>query len=101
MKFILTAELPLEPFNTLVRNGKVGGILNKIQDAIRPEAVYFTEMDGKRCGIYIVNIQDASELPHYAEPFFLNFQAVCKFRMVMTPDDLKKAGLEELGRKWA
>ena len=98
---MLTVELPVEPFNTLVRNGKVGAILNRIQEAIRPEAVYFAEVDGRRCGIYIINLQDASEIPFYAEPFFLNFQAECKFRPVMTSEDLKKAGLEDLGRKWA
>lgn len=101
MKFMLTVAMPNEPFNSLVRNGKVGGILNRINDSIRPEATYFTEIDGKRTGVYIVNLQDVSEIPHYAEPFFLNFQAECRFRPVMTPEDLKKSGLDDLGKKWS
>jgi hypothetical protein len=36
-----------------------------------------------------------------AEPFFLNFNATCKFRIVMSPEDLQKSGLETLGQTWA
>jgi hypothetical protein len=37
MKMLLTVEFPLEPFNSLVRNGKVGEIIGRILDAIKPE----------------------------------------------------------------
>jgi hypothetical protein len=40
-------------------------------------------------------------VPSFAEPFFLNFNADCRFRIVMSPEDLGRAGLEELGKKWA
>ena len=101
MKMLLTVELPHEPFNTLVRNGTAGPILERILEGIKPEAVYFTEQDGTRCGIFLINIQNASEIPTFSEPFFLNFQANCKFRIVMSPEDRQKAGLAELGKKWA
>ena len=35
-----------------------------------------------------------------AEPFFLLFNADVEFLPTLTPDDLQKAGLDELGRKW-
>ena len=38
--------------------------------------------------------------PALAEPWFLTFGAEVEFRVVMLPDDLKKAGLDELGKKW-
>jgi hypothetical protein len=101
MKMLLTVEFPLEPFNSLVRNGKVGEIIGRILEAIKPETAYFTEQDGKRGGIFVVNIQTPSDVPSFAEPFFLNFQAECKFRILISPQDLQKAGLEELGKKWA
>jgi len=100
MRMMLTANIPHEPFNTLVREGKAGAILGKILDELKPEAVYFMEQNGRRCGVLIVNLTDVSKIPTFAEPFFLNFNADCRFRPVMTPDDLGKAGLEELGRKW-
>jgi len=100
MRMLLTVQFPVEPFNSLVKSGKAGQILGRILDTIKPEAAYFTEQDGMRSGIFVVNAQDQSEVPSFAEPFFLNFQATCRMRIAMSPDDLKKAGLEELGKKW-
>ena len=100
MKVLVTAELPPEPFNSLVRAGKAGELIQKILGEIQPEHVYFTELDGCRSTIMIVNMDSASEIPKIAEPFFLNFEADVRFRIVMTPEDLGKSGLDELGTKW-
>jgi hypothetical protein len=54
-----------------------------------------------RGGIFVINVQSPSDLPSFSEPFFLKFQANCKFRVLMSPDDLQKAGLETLGKEWA
>lgn len=101
MKMLLTVEIPHEPFNSLVKNGKAGEMIGHILETLKPEQAYFTEQDGKRGGIFVINVQSSSDVPSFAEPFFLNFQADCKFRILMSPEDLKKAGLEQLGKKWA
>lgn len=101
MKMLLTVEIPHEPFNSLVRSGKAGETIGRILEAIKPETAYFTEQDGTRGAFFVVDVQNPSDVPRFAEPFFLNFQANCKFRILMSPDDLQKAGLEELGKKWA
>lgn len=101
MKMLLTVEFPPEPFNSLVRSGNVGEIIGRILETIKPETAYFTEEDGKRGGIFVVDVQAPSDVPVFAEPFFLNFHANCKFRILMSPDDLQKAGLKEIGKKWA
>ena len=101
MKMLLTVAMPHEPFNSLVRNGKAGEILGRILETIKPETAYFTEQDGRRGGIFVVDVQNPWDVPALAEPFFLNFQADCKFRILMSPQDLQKAGLEEIGKKWA
>lgn len=100
MKMLLTAEFPLEPFNSLVRSGKVGEIIGRILETIKPEAAYFTEQNGKRCGIFVIDVKKSSDVPSFSEPFFLNFDASCKFRIAMSPEDLGNAGLEALGKKW-
>ncbi|MBD9561659.1 MULTISPECIES: panthothenate synthetase [Pseudomonas] len=100
MKMLLMVEFPHEPFNALVRSGKVGEIMNRVLETIKPEATYFTEQDGMRSGIFLIDVEDPSEIPGYAEPFFLNFQANCKFRVVMSAQNLQDAGLEELGKAW-
>ena len=100
MKMLLTVEIPHEPFNSLVRSGKVGEIMAHILETIKPEVAYFTEQGGKRGGVFIINLNNPSEVPSFAEPFFLHFQADCKFRIAMTPEDLQKAGLEKIGKMW-
>ncbi len=101
MKMLLTVEFPPEPFNSLVRNGKVGEVIGRILDAIKPETAYFTDQDGKRGAIFAVDVKTPSDVPFFAEPFFLNFQATCKFHILMSPEDLQKAGLDDLGKKWS
>ena len=101
MKMLLTVEFPIEPFNSLVRSGKVGEILGRILETIKPEMAYFTEQDGNRGGIFVVNVKDPSDVPVFAEPFFLQLNASCRYRILMSPEDLQKANLGDLGKKWA
>jgi len=58
------------------------------------------EEDGKRCAVLIIDVADQSRIPSFAEPFFLKFNAECRFRIAMVAEDLGKAGLEEIGKKW-
>ncbi len=52
MKMLLMVEFPHEPFNAHVRSGKIGEIMNRVLETIKPEATYFTEQDGMRSGIF-------------------------------------------------
>jgi hypothetical protein len=101
MRMLLEVTMPHEPFNSLVRQGVAGKKISEILDAIKPEAVYFSERDGRRGAVIIVDVADPSRIPVLAEPFFLAFNADVKFRIAMTPDDLKKSGIDALGKKWA
>ena len=101
MRMLIDFNFPLEPFNTLVRNGTVGQKIQQILEEIKPEAVYFSERGGKRGGIMIVDVADPSKVPAIAEPFFLTFNASVEFHIVMGPEELGRAGLDELGKKYA
>jgi hypothetical protein len=100
MRMLLSVTFPPEPFNTLVKEKRAGQLLNRILGELKPEAAYFTEQDGSRGGILILNLSDPSRVPFFAEPFFLNFNAACKFRIAMTAEDLAKAELDKLGEHW-
>ncbi len=100
MRMLMDVTFPLEPFNTMVKNGTAGQKLQQIMEDIKPEAVYFSARGGKRGAIIIVDIADPSRLPTFAEPFFLTFNATLEVHVVMAPEDLAKAGLEELGKKY-
>jgi len=100
MRMMLTAALPNEPFNSLVRAGTVGAIIQDILAQLKPEAAYFVEEHGTRCAVLIVDVPDQSRIPSYAEPFFLKFNATCRFRIAMVPEDLASADLDALGQRW-
>ncbi len=100
MKMLVNVICPIEPFNTMVRNGTAGEIIGRVIDEIKPESIYFTEIEGNRGAIMVVEVPDASAIPSIVEPWFLNFEANCEFSIAMTPDDLMRANLTELGDKW-
>jgi hypothetical protein len=100
MKMLLNVRFPHKEFNTDVRDGTIGSKMNRILETIKPEAVYFAEQCGRRSVLVVVDITQASQIPALAEPWFLGFNADVEFHPVMTPEDLSRAGLEELGKKW-
>ena len=101
MRTLMFLQFPIEPFNTLTRDGSVGAKMKAILDDIKPESAYFTAIDGHRGGVLVVDIQNASQIPALAEPWFLTFDAQVDFRIAMTPQDLGQADLDSLGKKWA
>ena len=101
MRMLMHVQFPLEPFNSAVRDGSVGPKIQKILEAIQPEAAYFSEHHGRRGGTFVVNVNSPSDVPAMAEPLFLTFNAEVEFRIAMTPEDLSLANLEALGKKWA
>jgi hypothetical protein len=100
MRMLMIAKNAPAKFNAGVRDGSSGKKLMKILEELKPEAAYFTEFEGKRSTVLVIDLKDASEIPKYAEPFFLSFESEVEFHPVMTPEDLGKAGLDELGKKW-
>jgi len=100
MRILMEATIPHEPFNAFVRDGTAGAKLKRILDEIKPEAVYFTDNDGKRSAVLVLEMSDASKIPALAEPWFLSFSADVRFRIVMTPADLQKSGIDQIGTRW-
>ena len=101
MQILVHAKFPTAEFNNALRAGTVEQTMGRILDETKPEAVYFTEYGGLRGAIMIFDISDQSQVPGICEPWFLAFNATVEFHIVMTPDDLRRAGLAELAKKWA
>jgi hypothetical protein len=100
MKMLMQVKFPHEPFNTLLKEGNASKIIRRILDDLKPESIYFTEQSGTRGAIAVIDVADSSRIPSFSEPFFINFNADCEFRIAMSPEDLEQSGLDELGRKW-
>lgn len=100
MRMLMHVDLPVETFNEAVRDGSAGEKIQRILEEIRPEAVWFSEENGQRGGIFVVDVAKPSDIPRLAEPFFLTFDADVRFRIAMSPEDMGAAGLDEIGEKW-
>jgi hypothetical protein len=92
MRHVLVIKLDTARANDAARAGRLGQTIGAILDEQKPEAVYFTEIDGVRTGIMVIDIPTASDIPRIAEPWFLAFDAKVGFHPTMVPADLEKAG---------
>ena len=101
MRMLLHVRIPHTEFNAAVRDGSVEKKIKQILEQTKPEAAYFTEYDGRRGAIMLININDPSEVPKFAEPWFLSFNADVEFHIAMTPEELGRARLEKIGKKWS
>ena len=100
MRFLLKAVVPVEAGNRGVKDGSLGARLKQVMEELKPEAAYFYAEDGKRTSLMVIDLKDASQIPSVAEPFFLSFNAHVELHPIMGPEDLAKAGLDNLAKKW-
>jgi hypothetical protein len=91
MRFLLKVNIPNDAGNAAARAGTLGKTIKAIVDEQKPEAVYFTDDRGQRCGHLVIEMADASQIPAFCEPWFLAFNAAIELHPVMTPEDLAKA----------
>jgi hypothetical protein len=102
MRMLLQMSIPVEAGNKASTTGAFGPSFQKILDALKPEAAYFTATgSGERGGFIVFDLQDVSQIPAIAEPFFLAFNARVTITPVMNAQDLAKAapGIEKAVRE--
>ena len=91
MRFLIKVSIPVEAGNDAARKGF--DVIPSILEEQKPEAAYFVvAADGQRTALFIVNMDDPSELPKIAEPWFLALNASIEATPAMVAEDLQKAG---------
>src|SRR6266581_8417735 len=102
MRFLLKVNIPVESGNTAAKAGKLGETIQSILADLKPEAVYFTDDNGQRTAFIFLDMQDASQIPAIAEPWFLAFNAGVEIHPAMNAADLAKAGprIEQAVKKY-
>ncbi|MEH0635318.1 DUF3303 family protein [Streptomyces bottropensis] len=97
MRILFRARMNTEKSNEAIRNGTLGKLMQSSMEQVKPEAAYFTTDEGQRTCYMVFDMQDSSEMPAIAEPFFLELGADVTYTPVMNPEDMQK-GLSALGR---
>ena len=94
MKFLVRLHMPTEHGNRMLQDPNFQNKLEDMLNQIKPEAVYFTPVEGER-GIYmIVNLASADMLARTFEPLWQALNCKLDLTPVMELSDLKK-GLQK------
>ena len=63
MRTLLKVSVPVVRGNQAITDGTLARVLQDVLGKIRPEAVYFTTVDGKRGGFIVFDLTDPSQIP--------------------------------------
>jgi hypothetical protein len=78
-----------------IQEGKMQQTMETVLSSIKPEAAYFTALNGKRTALIVFDLKDPSIIPQIAEPLFSVLGAEVEFCPVMNRDELTK-GLQSV-----
>ncbi len=90
MRILVKMQIPTEAGNRMVQDPD---FLKNIEDYIRNfniEASYFTEINGERTALYVLDLQTTDQLAKAVEPLFQGFNARVEVHPAMNFEELKK-----------
>ena len=93
MRMLLKVQLPVDRANAALRDGTLQETMQSVLGELNAEATYFTTMDGERTALIFFEMEDSSQMPVAAEPFFQALDASVDFMPVMNADELQ-AGIQ-------
>jgi hypothetical protein len=88
MRVLMKVRFDVEAGNQAIRDGRLGGLMERSMRELQPEAAYFGTEDGKRTGWLVFDLAQPSDIVPAAEPFFMELDASVDVIPVMTPDDV-------------
>ena len=97
MRTLIRVSIPVAKGNQTLADGTLPRVLQEVLGQLKPEAAYFTTLDGKRTALIVFDLKDPSQIPSVAEPFFNAFEAEVEFFPVMNQEDLS-SGLATMAR---
>ncbi|MBO2458918.1 DUF3303 family protein [Actinomadura violacea] len=90
MRMMLRARMDTRMGNEALKNGTLPETMQALVDKLKPEAAYFTAVEGRRCATLVFDMQDSSQIPSIAEPLFKALGAEIEIVPAMNLDDLRK-----------
>jgi hypothetical protein len=86
---MLRFHMPAAAANAAIKDGRFGQVLAATLERLKPEAAYFTAVDGERGGFIVFDLEHPSDIPSICEPLFFATQAKVELTPVMTPEDVQ------------
>jgi hypothetical protein len=95
MRVMAKISMPVGAANQAIKDHRIAGIMQRAAERWKPEAMYFGSFDGRRTAFVIFDMSDPSDMPPFAEPFFMELEADVEMSPVMNGADLER-GLSQI-----
>ncbi|HLH69781.1 MAG TPA: hypothetical protein VKY90_12305 [Candidatus Dormibacteraeota bacterium] len=92
---MMKVQIPVGRGNETLKDGTLPRIMREALEALKPEAAYFTTMEGQRTAVLVFDLKDVASIPKIAEPFFMRLDARVDMAPVMNAQDLE-SGLKQV-----
>ncbi|GAA4459815.1 hypothetical protein GCM10023170_059930 [Phytohabitans houttuyneae] len=89
MRVLMKAEFDTEAGNRAIKEGRLSQVLGATMEQLKPEAAYFTTINGHRGAFIVFDLNDPSDIPMLAEPLFVEMGAKIELLPVMNVDDVQ------------
>ena len=91
MRVLVRAMIPTVAGNKMVKDPNFLKNLEEYLQKFNCEAAYFTEVNGSRTMVLILDLPSTDMIPAIVEPLFQGYDANVEIHPAMNLDDLKKA----------
>jgi hypothetical protein len=91
---MMKVSMPVEAGNKGVKDGALPKTVMGFVEQMKPEACFFTAVDGQRTGFFVFDLKDPTMIPSICEPFFMNLNASIDLSPAMNLEDMK-VGVEK------
>jgi hypothetical protein len=89
MRMMMKVQMPTESGNDAIKDGSLPQIMGSSIEALKAEAAYFTAEDGMRTALIFFDMNDSSDIPPAAEPFFMGLGAKITLSPVMNAQEMQ------------
>lgn len=90
MRTLMKVTIPVNAGNRGVADGSLPRTIEAFVTRVKPEAAYFLPEAGKRCAIFVFDLEDTSMIPALAETFFQKLDASVELHPVMNLEDFRR-----------
>jgi hypothetical protein len=89
MRMLMKVQMPTGSGNDAIKDGSLPQVMASSLEALKAEAAYFIAEDGMRTALIFFEMNDSSEIPPAAEPFFMGLGANITLLPVMNAQEMQ------------